>query len=174
MARGAAAIAATPQSGVAWFSRIATPVSPQDRCIAIAYAAGLGLQAGIANVPGWAEAEDIIRDPQSADGWWAREEAERRVLMEQTTAAIGQATVLDALTAALEGHAEQSHACALEAGANEAMAKVASGAALMALNNRALALLAGRGADHAFVQKYALFEAGRWPLGLRASTFILF
>jgi hypothetical protein len=134
----------------------------------------VGLQAGVANVPGWREAEELIRDPQSAEGWWAWEEAERRALMEQAAAKIGQASVLEALAAAQEGHADATHACALEAGGNEAMAKVASGAASMALNNRALAVLAGRGADHAFVQKYALFEAGRWPLGLRGSTLILF
>jgi len=51
---------------------------------------------------------------------------------------------------------------------------VASGEALMAIHGRALALLAGRGNDHLFVQKYALFVRGRWPLGMRDSNFFLF
>jgi hypothetical protein len=34
--------------------------------------------------------------------------------------------------------------------------------------------LAGRGELHVFVQKYALFAAGRFSLGMRGSTFTFF
>jgi hypothetical protein len=37
-----------------------------------------------------------------------------------------------------------------------------------------LARLAGQGADHLFMRKYALFESGRWPLGVVAGAFHLF
>lgn len=150
------------------------PLDAQDRHCAGVYASALGVKARIAVVPGWREAEQVTRDPHSADGWWQQEEAERRALMREVAARIGEALLLQTLTAAVEGHAEHTHACARQAGGDETMTKVASGAALMALHNRSLALLAGRGAGHVFVQKYALFESGRWPLGLRASTLSLF
>jgi hypothetical protein len=51
---------------------------------------------------------------------------------------------------------------------------VASGAALMAIHCRALTLLAGRGNDHLFLQKFALFARGRWPPGMRESNSFLF
>lgn len=123
----------------------------------------------------WREAESIIRDPQSGAGWWEQEEAERGVLMAQTQARIGTRLLLETLTSAVEGYAESTYACAMEAcRSNETLAKAASGAALTAIHLHALALLAGRGADHVFVQKYDLFAAGRFPLGMRRSTFIFF
>jgi hypothetical protein len=94
--------------------------------------------------------------------------------MREAAARIGEGALLEALTAAMEAHADDTQTGALAAGGDAAMAKVASGAALMAAHNRALALLAGRGERHVFVQKYALFETGRWPLGLRDSTLFLF
>ncbi len=92
-----------------------------------------------------------------------------------TAARIGEQMLLETLTAAVEGHAESTYACALEAcRGDEALAKVASGAALTALHQRALALLAGCAESHAFVQKYGLFAAGRFPLGMREARFIVF
>jgi hypothetical protein len=122
----------------------------------------------------WSEVEQIVRDPRSADGWWNREEAERQRLTQETANRIGGDLLLETLTAAVEGHAETTFARAVEAGGGEAMARVASGAALMAIHNRALALLAGMGADHVFVQKYALFASGRWPLGTLGTQLKLF
>lgn len=151
-----------------------SPLSTEDRGLADGYARALGLPAGVAVIDGWAQAEQVTRDPRSGDGWWEREEAERRALMTETAGRIGEALLLETLTSAVEAGAGQTHAGALAAGGDEAMARVASGAALMALNNRALALLAGRGDEHPFVQKYALFAAGRWPLGVRGETFLIF
>lgn len=94
--------------------------------------------------------------------------------MRETAGRIGEELLLDTLTAAVEGHAQITFARAVEAGGDEALARVASGAALMAIHNNALALLAGLGVNHLFVQKYALFASGRWPLGTRETTLTLF
>jgi hypothetical protein len=153
---------------------VGRPLSAEDRSLAGGYARSLELPAGIAAIDGWEQAEQVTRDPRSGDGWWEREETERRALMAETAGRIGDALLLETLTSAVEAGAGQTHAGALAAGGSEAMARVASGAALMALNNRALALLAGRGDEHPFVQKYALFAAGRWPLGVRGETFLIF
>lgn len=122
----------------------------------------------------WREAERIARDPRSGQGWWDFEEAERRRLTQETANRVGGDLLLETLTAAVEGHAESTFARAVEAGGDEALARVASGAALMAIHNRALALLAGVGADHVFVQKYTLFASGRWPLGTLGTRLTLF
>ena len=58
--------------------------------------------------------------------------------------------------------------------ADAALVRAASGAASMALHGAALARLAGQGAEHLFVRKYALFESGRWPLGVVGGLFYLF
>lgn len=125
-------------------------------------------------ITGWREAERIVRDPRSGQGWWDFEDAERRRLTQETANRVGGDLLLETLTAAVEGHAESTFALAVEAGGDEALARVASGAALMAIHNRALALLAGVGADHVFVQKYALFASGRWPLGTLGIQLTLF
>jgi hypothetical protein len=159
---------------VHWFSRLAQPLSPDEAAAAAAYARSLGLGPECDVVEDWREVERIARDPRSAQGWWSREEAERVRLTREAAGRIGEELLLETLTAAVEGHAESTYARAVEAGGDEALARVASGAALMAIHNRALALLSGSGAEHVFVQKYALFASGRWPLGTRGTTFTLF
>jgi hypothetical protein len=159
-----------------WFSRLGLPLEEPEVRVAAGYVAALNLPASSAVeiARDWGEAEAIIRDPRSGIGWWEREETERKLLMREMQRRIGAQLLLDRLTAALEGHAESTLARAMKSCGDEALAKVASGAALTSIHLRALALLAGREASHAFVQKYALFTAGRFPLGMRGSTFILF
>ncbi len=95
--------------------------------------------------------------------------------MRETEQRIGSQLLLESLTSAVDGHAESTYACAVKScDGDEALAKMASGAALTSIHLRALALLAGRGGRHVFVQKYALFAAGRFPLGMRRSTFTFF
>jgi hypothetical protein len=149
------------------------PLDMQDRQRALDYAKALALDS-VAVVGSWGEAEALTRDAASARGWWEAEEDERRRLMRETGLRLGDALLLETLTTAVEAQSARSFEDAVDAGGDEALARVASGAALMAIHNRALALLAGCGQDHLFVQKYALFAAGRWPLGTRGTTFILF
>jgi hypothetical protein len=158
---------------VPWFGRLGAPLDARDREIAQRYAASLGLEA-VDVVPGWREAEAVARDPGSGERWWTLEDGERRRLMRETGGRIGEAMLLDTLTSAVEGEADATFERALGAGADEALARVASGAALMALHNRSLALVAGCGPGHLFMQKYALFAAGRWPLGSRGTRLTLF
>jgi hypothetical protein len=49
----------------------------------------------------------------------------------------------------------------------------AAEAAILALHQRALADVAAAPDDHWFRIKFALFESGRWPLGLRSGRFYL-
>jgi hypothetical protein len=124
----------------------------------------------------WRETEKSTRDTAWDSSWWVKEDAERQALTREIASRVGEAAMLEALTAAVGDCTEPTFAAALAAaGGDEALARVASGAALMAVHGRALALLAGRGGAHLFVQKYALFARGRWPLGLRGpETFLIF
>jgi hypothetical protein len=173
VARGAAAIAHTQR----WFSRLGLPFDETEARLAAGYLDALRLPGtrNVAIATGWRDAEAIIRDPQSGAGWWEQEEAERKLLMWETQQRIGAQLLLEMLTSAVDGYAESTYACAMKScDGDEALAKVASGAALTSIHLRALALLAGRGELHVFVQKYALFAAGRFPLGMRRSTFTFF
>ena len=170
MARGTAVVPDTP---VRWFARLGAPLDPEEAWLAHEYAAAIGLPS-VAVVETWREAERVIRDPVSGEGWWIREEDERRSLMRATAGRVGEALLLETLGAAVEGQTAATFEHAAGAGGDEALARVASGAALMALHNRTLALLAGCGRDHVFMQKYALFAAGRWPLGRRGTTLAFF
>jgi hypothetical protein len=173
VARGATAIV----HGERWFSRLGLPFDETEARLAARYLEASDLPAArdFAIAGNWHEAEAIMRDPRSGAGWWEREETERKSLMRETGERIGAQLLMEALTAAVDGHAESTYACAMKScGGGEALAKAASGAALTSIHLRALALLAGRGEQHVFVQKYALYEMGRFPLGMRRSTFIFF
>lgn len=153
------------------------PFDETEARLAAGYLNALDLPAprDVAIAAGWRDAEAIIRDPQSGTGRWGQEEAERKLLTREVQSRVGSQLLLETLTGAVDGHAESTYACAVKfCDGDEALAKVASGAALTSIHLRALALLAGRGELHVFVQKYALFAAGRFPLGMRRSTFTFF
>jgi hypothetical protein len=171
VARGVVAIAANAR----WFSRAGSPFDASEARLADGYvrAAGLDGSVSIALAASWPEAAALIRSAHSAAGWWDREEAERKWLMAEVAGAVGMQALLEALTSEMEGHAESTYACALQSCAgDEALAKAASGAALSAIHQHALALLAGCAHLHVFMQKYALFAGGRFPLGMRDTTFV--
>ncbi len=173
MARGAAAIAHTER----WISRLGLPFDGTESRLAAGYLDALDLPEAPnpAIATDWRDAEAIIRDPLSDAGWWEQEEAERKRLMREAKERIGTQLLLEALTSAVDGYAESTYAFAMNScDGDDAQAKVASGAVLTSIHLRALALLAGRGELHIFVQKCALFAAGRLPLGMRRSTFTVF
>ena len=95
------------------------------------------------------------------------------------TAKLGRPALLERLGAATELASDIIYAAAASAAAragvaDAALIRAASGAASMALHEAALVPLAGQGSDHVFVRKYALFAAGRWPLGTVGGMFYLF
>ena len=55
-----------------------------------------------------------------------------------------------------------------------AVAAEATGMALLAAHQSALLGWQARMPDHHFVRKYALFAAGRWPLGYHSARFAIF
>ena len=168
-------------SSAAWFSGCGLPLEASDRRDARDYLDALGLHARIAIEPvaSWEHAERIIRNPNWAVSWWDREEAERRDLMRRCVARLGESAALESLSLAAGAEHEVIHGAAAVAAARAGMAdqapvRAAAGAASMAAHGRSLARLAGVPDTHVFVRKYALFEGGRWPLGIVSGPLHLF
>jgi hypothetical protein len=165
----------------AWFACLGLALAPADLRDARAYLEALEYppEIVIAPVSDWKRAEAITRDPDWDRTWWVREEGERERLMRVAQDRLGHEALLERLTAATEMASQAIHGAAAIAAerdglADAALVRAASGAATMALHGAALARLAGEGPEHLFVRKYALFESGRWPLGVVGGLFYLF
>lgn len=168
-------------SSAAWFSACGLPLEASDRRDARDYLDALGIHAsvGIEPVASWDHAERLIRNPGWDVAWWDTEEAERRDLMRRCVARLGEARVLETLDLALAAEHDLLHGAAAVAAAragvaDQALVRSAAGAASMAAHGQALARLAGAPDSHVFVRKCALFEGGRWPLGIVSGALHLF
>jgi hypothetical protein len=165
----------------AWFACLGLPLTAADERDARAYLRSLGYPCDLRVhlAASWQEAKAITSDPAWDQRWWREEQAQRQRLMDAARARLGETVLLERLTAATELAGQAIHGAAAIAAdrdglADAALVRAASGAATMALNEAALARLAGEGGDHLFVRKYALFESGRWPLGVVGDAFHLF
>jgi hypothetical protein len=169
------------QADAAWFACLGLPLAAGDLRDAAAYLAALGYPPStpIRGVPDWPAALALTRDPGWDRRWWDEEQAERARLMRVAEQRLGRDALLERLSAGTELAGEAIHGAAAVAAerdgvADAALVRAASGAASMALHAATLARLAGQGPDHLFMRKYALFESGRWPLGVTAGSFHLF
>jgi hypothetical protein len=168
-------------SSAAWFSGCGLPLEVSDLADARSYLESLGLspRTPVEPVASWDHAERIIRNPAWDTAWWEREEAERRALMRRCSERLGDAAALESLSLAAGAEHEVIHGAAALAAAragvaDQALVRAAAGAASMAAHGLSLARLAEVGDQHLFVRKYALFEGGRWPLGIVSGVLHLF
>jgi hypothetical protein len=154
-----------------WFARLGQAPGPEDRRLALDYLAKLGVK-GIVAV--WLHdlgaAEAVL---QRNEGIPLVENAERKATAELTEAAadaLGAAAANEAVNRAMLAASDAAMAAARRIfpakGRNdEALMRVAAGAAARAAAEYALVLLAGADpGPHAFAAKQRLFAAGRWPL----------
>ena len=165
----------------AWFARVGRPLAAaEDAAIrAMIDARGAFLQAEVGGVGHWHEAAEFIREADRDGTGWDQEEEERARLWDCAAERCAEDELLarlDALTRALTGplHRAAAAAAARDGVADPALVRAAAGAALMAALQHALVELAGGGAAHFFVAKYALFAGGRWPLGWLRGRYLVF
>lgn len=164
-----------------WFSTVGQPVKGDVRRIAQSLLDGLGFpHAGIAAVRDWREASEAAESTGIDDPAFEAEEQLRAALTTEAIDQHGEDTVTIALTHVRGELGPAIGEAALNAtrvwGLDDMeLVNAAAGAGVLACHNAALLLLAGRADDdHPFALKYALFEQGRWPVGLIGSSLHLF
>lgn len=152
-------------SAARWFARLGAPLEPAERHAIAAYLATLGSakDTPVRLASSWGEA--AAHCSRNADEWWRIEAAERARL----------ARLVDLPDDAIVSESAALMSAARRAGCDDmATAYAASGAATFAAHDARLARAAGASEHHLFLRKLALFEAGRWPLGVYAGEFALF
>ncbi|ANK79968.1 MAG: hypothetical protein TEF_03565 [Rhizobiales bacterium NRL2] len=166
---------------VSWFAAVGERISEPERRDAEDYLAALGFpECDVVQVMDWEEAEEAARNPEWNTAWWEAEEQLRAALSDRAVELAGdEETVLVALTNVTSKASEAVHGAAAVAAsrfgvADEGLIRAAAGAAAQAAYQAALVIAAAEEEDHAFARKFALFQAGRWPLGITGGTFSLF
>ena len=166
---------------LAWFARVGLPFDDVERAGIIALRTGLDIAAGaaIAGAASWWEAAEFIRADARDSRWWDAEEEERERLWSVAAERFIEEELLGRLascTDELGGTVRMAATLAASrAGVGDPeLIRAAIDAALLAAHQRALAELAMADAGHYFRRKFALFAAGRWPLGVCAGRYVVF
>lgn len=174
-----ASFAATLRHQV-WFAALGQPAGAAEADLARAYLAGLGLaELSVSWIAGWRAAERVTRAPDGAADWWQAEEAARQALLAEIRRTIAEADYLAAMNRVVLEATEvvigpAAVAAARDGVADQALIRVAAGAATQACHQAALALAAGAPDDHPFRIKLQLYAGGRWPLGAVGTRFYVF
>ncbi len=165
----------------AWFSRVGLALTPEDRAEGVALLRGHRLLAAaeVGNIASWEEASEVIRAADWDGSWWDDEEAERERLWMCATERLGENALMGKLTdladALTQPVRDAAGIAAARAGVADTMLiRSASGAAVLAAQQSALASIALEGETHFFTHKFALFASGRWPLGLHLGRYVIF
>jgi hypothetical protein len=158
-----------------WFTRCGAPPSADERALAQAWIDALGGAATLRFVADWSEAATWLRAHRFAENHAAREDASHVELRRRAQTLLGEAVLLQRLTAAtlplVDRLRDAASAAAARAGIDdEGMIRAAAGAAALAEHQGALAALAHAPAAHPFFCQQRLFAHGRWPLGVFAGS----
>ena len=162
-----------------WFAALGEPLTEGERAEARSYVAEIlgRSEVAIAGVADWLAAQVIIKR-HDGHAWWDAEMLAQREARQRAESAHGKEGVLAALDPVVEAAAALNGPAALAASragiTDQALIRVAAGAAAQACHQAALAIAAGAGADHPFAIKYRLFAGGRWPLGFDGDRFVVF
>lgn len=163
-----------------WFAALGQTAGAAEADLARAYLAGLGLAGlAVAWIADWRAAERVTRAPNASAGWWQAEEDARQALLAEVRRTIGEADYLAAMNRVVLEATEvvigpAAVAAARDGIADQALIRVAAGAATQACHQAALALAAGAPDDHPFQIKFRLYAGGRWPLGAIGPRFYVF
>lgn len=162
----AAEFAETP-----WFARLGQRATDEDRRCAADYCAKLGFRK---TVQVWLHdlgaAEGVLQREEEMPEWQRAERAAAAALTRAAAAALGETAAGEAVNRAMLAASDAAMRAARrifpeQGRADEALMRVAAGAAARVAGEYALVLLAGADpASHAFGAKQRLYAAGRWPL----------
>jgi len=154
-----------------WLTDVGLPFDETTRSLAGR------LAERVERIEDWDAAVRLSRDPQTLPAWDDERLAER-ALQARARASGGTNALHAALTPLVDAGRELFFGAALhatrQAGLDDPyLVRVVAGALSQAAYQNALARATGAD-DHPFVQKYALFERGRWVVGKIARTLYVF
>lgn len=155
----------------AWFEQIGAAPRPEDRRLAQDYFARLGMKGMVAVwLHDLGAAEAVLQRNETFAAWESAERQAALALTNAAAAALGAAAASEAVNRAMLAASDAAMSAARRIFRakdcdDEALMRVAAGAAGRAAGEYALLLLAGVDpSHHAFAAKQRLFAAGRWPL----------
>ena len=164
----------------AWFACVGLPLAGADVAQIQQMLGDVSGSARVAirGIAHWHEVSEIIRAADWDGADWDRDEEERQRLWQRAAERFGEDTVVSRVTGATGALPDTLHGAAALAAARDRVAdpgliRAASGAALLAAHQSALAQLAGED-GHFFARRFALFEGGRWPLGEYRGAYCVF
>lgn len=166
---------------VRWFSAVGQKIEAPVRELSARYLDALGFpDCTLAPISDWREAEEAAESTGVDLSAFDAEEQLRMALEGDALSLCGE----DALSVAF-AHIQSIAVEAAREGATNAarmwgvpgddVIAAAVGAAVQAAHEAGLLLLSGRAEeDHPFALKFALFERGRWPIGVTGMSFNVF
>jgi hypothetical protein len=164
-----------------WFARVGLPLSPAENAAIgeLSRIVAPSAPVTIIAIATWHEAATFVREVERDATWWDQEEEERERLWARAAEHRTEAEMLQyliAVTLELDAQVRGAARAAVTAAgvADAAIASEATGMALLAAHQSALAGLVGEGRGHRFVRKFELFSGGRWPLGYHSARFAIF
>jgi hypothetical protein len=164
-----------------WFARVGLPLAAKENAAIVELTRIVAPYAPVVvtALASWQEAVTFVRVAEHDPTWWDQEEEERERLWAHATEHRTESELLqrvNTITHELSAEVRNAaHAAVKAAGVvDAAIAIEATGMALLAAHQSALADMAGAGPEHRFILKYALFAGGRWPLGYHSARFVIF
>ena len=165
---------------VRWFRALGETPTAADRRMAVAYGAALGFpEAEAAFLTDWEDAAAAAETGDFNSPAWEAEEQLRAGLTDQVLAVLDE-DMLDMVAT----HVAESVIASVEDAAHEAaehlriddgeFVRAVTGAAMQAVHQALLAMLAGADDDHPFALRFRLFERGRWPIGILGASFLVY
>jgi hypothetical protein len=163
-----------------WFARIGQKPSDGDRRCAADYCTKLGFKR---TVQVWLHdlgaAEGVLQRNEEMPEWQRAERDAAAALTRSTAAVLGVSAASEAVNRAMLAASDAAMRAArlafpAQGHGDEALMRVAAGAAARTAGEYALVLLAGGDpAQHVFGAKQRIFAAGRWPLVVIEEQFAL-
>jgi hypothetical protein len=163
-----------------WFARLGQKPSDDDRRRVSDYCTKLGFRR---TVQVWLHdlgaAEGVLQRDEEMPEWQRAEKDAADALTRAAAAALGETAANEAVNRAMLSASDAAMEAArklfpAQGRRDEAIMRVAAGAAARAAGEYALVLLAGADpASHAFGAKQRVYAAGRWPLVVVEEQFAL-
>lgn len=159
-----------------WFQRLGQPFTEEDRKGAQAYLDAIGYDTLVLGPVTTSLGALAIMQSSNWDArWWDAESGVTDALRRSAQNLHGITETFAQIDAATLDQGDAIYRAAqYKFCAQEDLVKAAAGAGSLALYQFTLARLAQAPPDHLFMRKYALFESGRWPLGVFDDTFHLY